>query len=383
MADPPRLQRPRPLAPHRRAERPRGRPAHRRDRGGPQLHDPKRRAGAGGPAHPLGPQPPPSLRHRGERASARRLRRGVLPEAGDGREPDVLVVELTFPDPARRRGSPGRARREGGLRGGLRRGAGRARAPRQPGRPPSPATRATGAIDAAATGAGRNGGGRVAPGERRPADILVLVPALPRDRLAAGPERRGGRRRGRGDGDRPAWRAGGVPRRPRSRPAPRPGRGPGPAHRGRGQLHRRLLPHRVLRPRAAGDGARTRGGGNGDRRRLGGPAPLGRSARRLCLPAPRRLRHGADDGRRPRRPPLRPRRRRDGGGGAPQGHVRGVPPPPGAPPRGRRDGPRLRPGGRGRPPPLPVGGPPRRAGHRGDEQRGQGAAPLARRAPTT
>ena len=101
----------------------------------------------------------------------RGLRRGVLPEAGDGRQPDVLVVELAVPDPTRRGGSPGRARREGGLRGGLRRGAGRARAPRRPGRPPGAATRATGTIDAAATGAGRNGRGRVAPGERRGADL--------------------------------------------------------------------------------------------------------------------------------------------------------------------------------------------------------------------
>ena len=133
VADPARLQRPRPLASHRRAERPRGRTAHRPGRGGAQLHDPERRARAGGPAHPLGPGAAPSLRHRGQRSAAPRLRCRALPEAGDRRESDVLVVELPVPDASRRRGDPGPARRRGGLRGGIRRRAGRARTSRRPG----------------------------------------------------------------------------------------------------------------------------------------------------------------------------------------------------------------------------------------------------------
>ena len=383
MADPSRLQRARPLAPHRRTEHAGGRTPHRPGWGGPQLHDPKWRAGARGPALALGPGAATPLRHRRQRPPPHGLRRGVPPETRDGRRRDVLAVELSIPDPAGGGRRACRTRREGGLRGGVRRGAARARAPRRPGLPGAPSGRAV-------AGAVRSQIPRVRRDEHRRGTLVERrrILSLRRicDRLANGRARgpkRGGSRRRRSDGDRPARRAGGILRRPRRRPAAWPGGGPDPAHRDRGQLHRRLLPHRVLRSRRARGDAGSRGGGDGDRRRLGGPTPRARPARRLRLPAPRRIRHGADDGGGPRRPPPRPRRRRDGRGGAPEGHVRGVPAPPRAPARSGPDGARLRPRGRGRPAPLPVGGAPRRPRHRGRRAARRRPAPPGTRARTT
>ena len=117
-----------------------------------------------------------------------------LPQARDGREPDVLVVELAVPDPAGRGGSPGRARREGGLRGGLRGGAGRARAPRRSRRPSASSGRIAGV---ATPRTRRDERGRGAPRGRCHLLVLPLPLYLPgfSGRPALGTEAHTGTRR--------------------------------------------------------------------------------------------------------------------------------------------------------------------------------------------
>ena len=164
---------------------------------------------------------------------------------------------------------------------------------------------------------------------------------------------------------------------------PRQARGSGSAgapHRDRGQLHRRVRPHRTL-PGDAPERPRARGGRNRHGARPRRARPQGRRARRLCLLRPGRLLRAAQCSGGARRESAARHLGRGGGGADAEGAHGAFSHPPHLQGRARRHPPGARCRRRRRPDPLPVGALARGQGDRRGRERRQGRARQEARLP--